>query len=103
MATEKQISYINSLIESNRNVPYLATETNEANKKDWMIRSMGMKSAYIDDATDETVYTASLYTLEQLEAMRIAKIDAIAASVQDMDGKQASAAIDELKRMLGRR
>lgn len=103
MATEKQISYINSLIESNRNVPYLATAADEANKKDWLIRSMGMKTAYIDDTTDQTVYTASLYTLEQLEAMRQAKINAIEASVPTMDSKAASAAIDELKKMLGRR
>lgn len=103
MATDKQISYINELLIANRNVPYLATETNEANKKDWMIRSMGMKSAYIDDATDETVYTARLYTVEQLQEMRNEKLNAIESSIASMDSKQASAAIDTLKRMIGRR
>lgn len=112
MATEKQITYINSLIESNRNVPYLnepaPTDSGklhfwQLNRKEWIIDALRMKLATIDDVTDETVYTSSLYTLEQLESMRIAKIDAIAASIPTMDSKSASAAIDELKRMLGRR
>ena len=112
MITEKQISYINSLIESNRNVPYLnepaPTDSAklyywELNRKEWIITALRMKLATIDDETDETIDTASLYTLEQLEAMRQAKIDAIETSIPTMDSKAASAAIDELKRMLGRR
>ena len=112
MATAKQISYINSLIEANRNVPYLnepaPTDSAklhywELNRKEWIITALRMKLATIDDETDETIYTASLYTLEQLEAMRQAKLDSIEASVPTMDSKAASAAIDELKRMMGRR
>lgn len=112
MATEKQVSYINGLIESNRNVPYLNEPAPtdaaklyywELNRKEWIITSLRMKLATIDDETGETIYTASLYTLEQLEAMRQAKIGAIEAAVPTMDSKAASAAIDELKRMLGRR
>lgn len=103
MATEKQISYINELLTANRNVPYLAKETDDENKKNWIIGSIGMKDAYIDDDTDKTVWTASLYTVEQLETMRNDKINAIEAEMPTMDSKQASAAIDTLKKMLGRR
>lgn len=98
MKSEKQITYINSLVADNRNVAYLAGDAPEGNKKEWIARSLNMPLYWPSDDLDEpTTTTASHYTLVELMAMRNAKIDEYEA----MD--DASKAIDGLKKMLGRR
>lgn len=105
MATEKQISYINSLIDDNRNVSYLASTDNDENKKDWIVKSLGMPVYWpTENDDDDDSFTVQHYTLDELMGMRAERVAEFASiDLTAIDGQQASKIIDSLKKMLGRR
>lgn len=104
MITEKQTAYINSLIADNRNVQYLNGDASDNDKARWIVASLGMKSwTFVNPDDEDAIDTTKLHTLSEWMDIRNAKISEIESNVTGMDSKQASAAIDTLKRMLGRR
>ena len=93
MATEKQAAYINSLIEDLRieKMEWVARLTLTGKHREWKLQ------LWIDDAMNTRTYEKEVLYADALNAYN-ARLDEIAGSIDAMDTREASKAIDNLKR-----